>query len=60
MPRRRWRRSARRAGRTSSSAGTFEDPPGRWEAFLRERFAVEKTWEFPGSRVWKLGGERLP
>jgi mannosyltransferase len=37
----------------------FEDPEGRWEAFLRERFTVEKRWEFPGSRIWKLGGERV-
>jgi mannosyltransferase len=38
----------------------FEDPQGKWEAFLRERFEVERRWEFPGSRVWKLGAERAP
>ena len=36
----------------------FEDPPGRWEAFLRARFAIERAWSFPGSRVWKLGAEQ--
>lgn len=35
----------------------FEDPGGRWEEFLRARFAVERTWEFPGARIWKLGEE---
>jgi 4-amino-4-deoxy-L-arabinose transferase-like glycosyltransferase len=38
----------------------FVDPGGSWEAFLRERFKIERSWEFEGSRIWKLDGERGP
>jgi hypothetical protein len=36
----------------------FHDPQGLWERFLGERYAVDRTWEFPGVRIWRLGSER--
>ena len=33
----------------------FDDPAGKWEAFLKSRFPIEQTWEFPGVRIWRLG-----
>ncbi len=36
----------------------FHDPDGRWEAFLKDRFAIERRWDFVGTRVWLLGPEK--
>jgi len=38
----------------------FMDPRGLWEAFLHERFDVGRRWDFPGSRVWEIAGEKRP
>ncbi len=36
----------------------FHDPMGAWEGFLSERFDVDRRWEFPGVRIWRLGARR--
>jgi hypothetical protein len=36
----------------------FYDPGREWERFLMERFPIEESWEFPGSRIWRLGEDR--
>jgi hypothetical protein len=36
----------------------FHDPEGRWESFLKEHYAIARTWEFPGVRIWRLGEVR--
>ncbi len=38
----------------------YEDPDGRWEGFLRGRFAIARAWELSGARIWKLGAEVPP
>jgi mannosyltransferase len=38
----------------------FHDPSGAWEAFLKERFPIDRTWEFPGARIWRLGAGGAP
>lgn len=37
----------------------FHDPDGAWEGFLRARYPIERTWEFPGARIWRLGARRV-
>jgi 4-amino-4-deoxy-L-arabinose transferase-like glycosyltransferase len=34
----------------------FHDPDGAWETFLKERFPIDRAWEFPGARIWRLAG----
>jgi hypothetical protein len=33
----------------------YHDPDGAWAGFLRARYSVERSWEFPGVRIWRLG-----
>lgn len=35
----------------------YSDPDGKWEGFLRSHFAVTRTWEPLGMRIWRLGPE---
>jgi hypothetical protein len=37
----------------------FYDPEGQWEEFLEQRFPIAKAWEFPGTRIWRLGTESV-
>lgn len=37
----------------------FHDPDGAWERFLDRRFEIDRRWEFPGVRIWRLGAGRI-
>ena len=38
----------------------YNDPDGKWEAFIRSHFPVAQTWEPLGIRIWRLGSENGP
>ncbi len=39
---------------------SYNDPEGKWEAFIKSHFRVVRTWDPLGIRIWLLGSENGP